>query len=116
MRHDTPSCHDPAPEPAAGPRALEGRTAVVAGYPRAAVALAGALGAVALVSSLAMAAVPFDAAASAEKTCRLMAEAASNGAELVLFPEAFLGTYPKGLTFDAPVGRRLPEGREDFLR
>ena len=60
--------------------------------------------------------VPFDAAASAEKTCRLIAEAAHKGAELVLFPEAFLGTYPKGLTFDAPVGRRLPEGREDFLR
>lgn len=34
----------------------------------------------------------------------------------MLFPEAFLGTYPKGLTFDAPVGRRLPEGREEFLR
>ena len=32
----------------------------------------------------------------------------------MLFPEAFLGTYPKGLTFDAPVGRRLPEGREEF--
>lgn len=60
--------------------------------------------------------VPFDAAASAEKTCRLIAEAAAKGAELVLFPEAFLGTYPKGLTFDAPVGRRLPPGREDYLR
>lgn len=60
--------------------------------------------------------VPFDAPASAEKTCRLISEAASQGAELVLFPEAFLGTYPKGLTFDAPVGRRLPEGREEFLR
>lgn len=60
--------------------------------------------------------VPFDAAASAEKTCRLIAEAAHKGAKLVLFPGAFLGTYPKGLTFDAPVGRRLPEGREDFLR
>lgn len=60
--------------------------------------------------------VPFDAAATTEKACRLIGEAAGSGAELVLFPEAFLGTYPKGLTFDAPVGQRLPEGREEFLR
>jgi nitrilase len=60
--------------------------------------------------------VPFDARATTEKVCRLIVEAAGRGAEFVLFPEAFLGTYPKGLTFDAPVGRRLPEGREDFLR
>ena len=60
--------------------------------------------------------VPFDAAATTQKTCRLIAEAAQNGAELVLFPEAFLGTYPKGLTFDAPIGRRQPEGRAEFLR
>lgn len=60
--------------------------------------------------------VPFDAAATTEKTCRLIGEAAGSGAEFVLFPEAFLGTYPKGLTFDAPVGQRLPEGRDEFLR
>ncbi len=60
--------------------------------------------------------VAFDAAATTEKVCRLIGEAGGRGAELVVFPEAFLGTYPKGLTFDAPVGRRLPEGREDFLR
>lgn len=60
--------------------------------------------------------VPFEAAATTEKTCRLIGEAAGKGAEFVLFPEAFIGTYPKGLTFDAPVGRRLPEGREEFLR
>lgn len=60
--------------------------------------------------------VPFDAAATTEKACRLIGEVAGNGAEFVLFPEAFLGTYPKGLTFDAPVGQRLPEGRDEFLR
>lgn len=60
--------------------------------------------------------VPFGASATTEKVCRLIAEAACKRAEFVLFPEAFLGTYPKGLTFDAPVGRRLPEGREEFLR
>src|SRR5262245_12219775 len=60
--------------------------------------------------------VPFDAKATTKKVCRLIAEASRHGAELAVFPEAFLGTYPKGLTFDAPIGRRLPEGREDFLR
>lgn len=60
--------------------------------------------------------VPFDITATARKVCSLIVEAASQGAELVVFPEAFLGTYPKGLTFDAPIGQRLPEGRDDFLR
>jgi len=60
--------------------------------------------------------VPFDAQATTDKTCQLIAQSASEGAELVVFPEAFLGTYPKGLSFDAPIGTRLPEGREDFMR
>lgn len=60
--------------------------------------------------------VAFDAAATAAKAVDRIAEAAGGGAELVLFPEAFLGTYPKGLTFGSPIGRRTPEGREEFLR
>lgn len=60
--------------------------------------------------------VAFDPAATTDKICRLMADAARQRAELVVFPEAFLGTYPKGLTFDAPIGRRLPEGRQEYLR
>jgi len=60
--------------------------------------------------------VPFDANATTKKTCLLTEQAAKNGAELVVFPEAFLGTYPKGLSFDAPIGARLPEGRSDFMR
>ncbi|MGQ7249509.1 carbon-nitrogen hydrolase family protein [Halomonas sp. V046] len=60
--------------------------------------------------------VPFDAAATTQKCLRLIEEASGEAAELVVFPEAFLGTYPKGMTFDAPVGTRLPEGRDDYLR
>ncbi|MDO6707351.1 carbon-nitrogen hydrolase family protein [Photobacterium sp. 1_MG-2023] len=60
--------------------------------------------------------VPFDAEKTTEKAIALIAQCASNGAELAVFPEAFLGTYPKGLTFDAPIGTRLPEGREDYSR
>ena len=60
--------------------------------------------------------VPFDAEATTEKIIHRLREAADTGAELAVFPEATLGTYPKGLTFDAPVGRRLPAGKEEFLR
>ena len=60
--------------------------------------------------------VPFDTPATVIKTLSLIASAAAEGAELVVFPEAFLGTYPKGLTFGSPVGRRTAEGREEFLR
>jgi len=60
--------------------------------------------------------VPFDADKTTKKACQLIKEAADNGAELAVFPEAFLGTYPKGLTFDSPVGKRHPEGREDYLK
>lgn len=35
-----------------------------------------------------------DLAASVEKTCRLIDEAASNDAELVAFPECFIPGYP----------------------
>lgn len=60
--------------------------------------------------------VPFDAIATTEKVCALIKKAALDGAELIVFPEAFLGTYPKGLTFDMPIGARLPAGRTDYLR
>ncbi len=38
------------------------------------------------------------------------------GAELAVFPEAYVGGYPKGLDFGARVGSRTPAGRDDFLR
>jgi nitrilase len=61
-------------------------------------------------------AVPFDTEASLEKAQRLVAEAASRGAALAVFPEAFIAGYPKGLDFGARVGMRTPEGRDDFRR
>jgi nitrilase len=56
--------------------------------------------------------VLFDREASVEKACRLIAEAAHQGAQLVLFPEAFIPAYPRGLTFGAVVGSRTALGRE----
>jgi nitrilase len=60
--------------------------------------------------------VPFDPGASAEKATRLVLEAAAAGARLAVFPEVFLGGYPKGSSFGAPVGLRKPEGRDAFRR
>lgn len=62
------------------------------------------------------ASIPTDALASANKAAALIHEAAANGARLIVFPEAFLGGYPKGASFGTPVGMRKPEGREDFRR
>ncbi len=60
--------------------------------------------------------VPFEREATIDKLATLTAEAAAGGAELVVFPEAFVSAYPKGLDFGARVGMRSPEGREDFRR
>ena len=62
------------------------------------------------------ASVGFDTCATLEKLRRLAAEAAQRGARLALFPEAFVGGYPRGLDFGARVGMRSPEGRDDFRR
>ena len=55
--------------------------------------------------------VLFDREASAAKACRLTAEAAAQGAKLILFPEAMIPAYPRGLTFGTVVGSRSAEGR-----
>ena len=60
--------------------------------------------------------VVFDLGATIEKVHELAANAAKQGAELILFPEAFVSAYPKGLDFGARVGGRTPEGRDDFRR
>jgi nitrilase len=53
---------------------------------------------------------------SIQKTIDLAREAAGNGAELVLFPEAFVPGYPRGLSFGAIVGSRSAAGRALFRR
>lgn len=60
--------------------------------------------------------VAFDPARTLSKLSRLAEEAARKGARLVLFPEAFVSAYPRGLDFGAVVGSRSDEGREEFRR
>lgn len=60
--------------------------------------------------------IAFEREPTLAKVGRLVAEAAGQGAQLVVFPEAFVGGYPKGLDFGARVGMRSPAGREVFRR
>jgi nitrilase len=57
-----------------------------------------------------------DRSATTEKAVRLTREAAQQGAKLVLFPEAFIPGYPRGLSFGAVVGERKPWGRDLWQR
>src|SRR5581483_6772827 len=58
--------------------------------------------------------VAFDRERSTAKALDLTSRAAAAGARLVVFPEAFLSGYPKGIDFGARVGMRTPEGRKWF--
>jgi nitrilase len=53
----------------------------------------------------------FNRQATIEKACDLISEAAEQGAQLILFPEAFVPAYPRGLAFGTVVGSRNPQGR-----
>ncbi|KAF1760578.1 hypothetical protein GCK72_008827 [Caenorhabditis remanei] len=60
--------------------------------------------------------VLYDKVATLEKVKKYVVEASENGAELVLFPEAFIGGYPKWNNFGITMGTRTPEGRKEFKR
>ena len=60
--------------------------------------------------------VLFNKEATLEKVALLTRRAAGTGARIVLFPEAFIPCYPRGMTFGADVGKRTPQGRADYRR
>ena len=60
--------------------------------------------------------VVFNRAETLKKVQELAREASGQGAQLVLFPEAFVSGYPRGLDFGAVVGARSDKGREEFRR
>lgn len=55
--------------------------------------------------------VLFDLNRTLEKAGDLISQSAGKGAKLVLFPEAFVSAYPRGLGFGTVVGSRTDEGR-----
>lgn len=60
--------------------------------------------------------VLFDTPATLARLRTLCEQAQREGVEFLVFPEAFVGGYPKGLDFGARVGTRTPAGRDDYLR
>lgn len=58
----------------------------------------------------------FDQAATLSIVETRAREAAAAGAELVLFPEAFIGGYPRGSTFSSVVGARARAGYQLYRR
>lgn len=56
-----------------------------------------------------------DTAAAVEKVAAEVQRASAEGAQLVVFPEALIGGYPRGAAFGAVVGERSSAGREEFL-
>ena len=60
--------------------------------------------------------VLFNLKLTIDKVETLTKEASKNGASLVVFPEAFISAYPKGLIFGAKIGSRTLKGRQEFLR
>lgn len=51
-----------------------------------------------------------------EKALDLIESCGRENARIIVFPEAFIPAYPRGLTFGAVVGSRSTGGRKDFRR
>jgi nitrilase len=60
--------------------------------------------------------VLFNREGTVVKVCRLIQEVAARKPGLVLFPEAFIPAYPRGLSFGSVVGNRTPAGRRTWER
>ncbi|HVM89467.1 MAG TPA: carbon-nitrogen hydrolase family protein [Puia sp.] len=57
----------------------------------------------------------FDIAKTTDIIISWIEKAAKEKCELILFPESFIPCYPRGLNFDAVVGRRTEKSRETWL-
>lgn len=57
----------------------------------------------------------FDLDACVSRTVEWLERAREQGCDFVLFPESFIPGYPRGLRFDAVVGRRSDISREQWL-
>ena len=60
--------------------------------------------------------VLFNLQATLDKVERLAQDAAKNNPNIIVFPEAFIPAYPRGLSFGTVVGSRSELGRETWLK
>jgi nitrilase len=60
--------------------------------------------------------VLLDCEGTTAKVCRLIDEAAAQGAGLILLPEAMIPAYPRGMSFGTVVGSRSEAGRRAYAR
>jgi nitrilase len=67
-----------------------------------------------IIAALQIGSAPAGTAATLEKVLGFESAIRERGADLVVLPEALLGGYPKGESFGARLGFRLPEGRTRF--
>eukprot|EP00252_Welwitschia_mirabilis_P005341 TRINITY_DN15847_c0_g1_i1.p1 TRINITY_DN15847_c0_g1~~TRINITY_DN15847_c0_g1_i1.p1 ORF type:complete len:345 (+),score=73.24 TRINITY_DN15847_c0_g1_i1:258-1292(+) len=58
----------------------------------------------------------YDTPATLDKAERLIAEGAAYGSQLLVFPEAFIGGYPRGSNFGVTIGNRTQKGCRDFMK
>ncbi|KAF2121241.1 putative nitrilase [Lophiotrema nucula] len=68
------------------------------------------------VAAVQAAPVSFNLEKSLEKVAHFAAEAATSGADLVVFPEGFLSAYPWRYAFDATIGARELRGRKWYAK
>lgn len=66
------------------------------------------------VAAVQAAPVLFDRLQTLERVRYWLQQAKHSGVDLVVFPETFLGGYPKGVEFGVRVGSRSAEGRDLF--
>lgn len=58
----------------------------------------------------------FDMEKTIEIVISWIEKGANEGCELLLFPESFIPCYPRGLNFDAVIGRRSDKSRDQWLK
>lgn len=62
------------------------------------------------------ASIIMDLEGTLEKTIQLIKQAGKKNVNLIIFPEAFISAYPRGLSFGCVVGSRTMEGRRDWKK
>jgi len=68
------------------------------------------------VAVIQAASIIMDKDATIEKAITLIQQASEKGAKIVVFPEAFIPAYPRGLSFGTIIGNRSDNGRKDWYR